>query len=488
MHNAEFADEVILLGAKIGGQLSTDHSRFLGELGMNQLQVKSSLLMRDKAEFAKEVDLHTATIRGTLEMDGSKFNGTLNLGDIQIGRSLFMRNGAGFAEINLTAADIGESLDMSGSKFSHKLGMERMKVTGDLHMQNAEFADEVILLGAKIGGVLNMKGSRFSGKLDMDKLQVESSLFMRNQVKCEKEVILRSAKIGGQLSMINSQFSGELDMEYMQVVGSLLMRNSLFESPIGAIFAKIDANVNISQSQLQSLDLTGTKIKGEFSLGSASYLPPRWKKGAKLILRNTEVGALQDLPESWPEIIEIEGFKYSWLGGFAAAEVHSMANREISWMKEWLERQNNYSPQPYEQLGKVLREAGHKGKADEILYAGRERERNVSKRCHWFWLTVENLFIGYGYRLSNLLCWFLVLIASGMWVLKLQGQGSAYNMDYGFSYTLDMLLPLIRLNEVHYSIQLFGFAKYYFYFLKIAGYFLASLLIYGISEIVRKSR
>ena len=153
-----------------------------------------------------------------------------------------------------------------------------------------------------------------------------------------------------------------------------------------------------------------------------------------------------------------------------------------------MRKQQNYAPQPYEQLASVLKEMGHMKKANDIFYAGRERERSVSKRLRWLWLTVEKLFIGYGYRLNNLLCWFLVLIACGMWVLKLQGQGLAHNMPYGFSYTLDMLLPLIRLNEVHYTIQLSGFAKYYFYFLKIAGYFLVSLLIYGVSEIVRKPR
>jgi hypothetical protein len=59
-------------------------------------------------------------------------------------------------------------------------------------------------------------------------------------------------------------------------------------------------------------------------------------------------------------------------------------------------------------------------------------------------------------------------------------------MPYGFSYSLDMLLPIIRLNESHYDIILKGFAKYYFYGHIILGYVLASFLIAGLSGITKR--
>ena len=35
----------------------------------------------------------------------------------------------------------------------------------------------------------------------------------------------------------------------------------------------------------------------------------------KLILRNTNVGTLQDVPEAWPDDLELDGFTYTLLGG-----------------------------------------------------------------------------------------------------------------------------------------------------------------------------
>ena len=47
------------------------------------------------------------------------------------------------------------------------------------------------------------------------------------------------------------------------------------------------------------------------------------------------------------------------------------------------------------------------------------------------------------------------------------------------SYSFDMLLPIIRLRESHYQVDLKTWARYYFYFHKIMGYVLASFLIAG---------
>jgi hypothetical protein len=54
-------------------------------------------------------------------------------------------------------------------------------------------------------------------------------------------------------------------------------------------------------------------------------------------------------------------------------------------------------------------------------------------------------------------------------------------MTLGPIYALDMLLPIIRLREEHYKIELNGIARYYFYFHKLMGYLLGSFLVAGIS-------
>ena len=53
------------------------------------------------------------------------------------------------------------------------------------------------------------------------------------------------------------------------------------------------------------------------------------------------------------------------------------------------------------------------------------------------------------------------------------------------SYSFDMLLPIIRLRESHYQVDLTTWARYYFYFHKIMGYVLASFLLAGLAGLTK---
>ena len=515
MHNmAEFADEVVLRGAKIRGQLATDGSKFSGRLDMNQLRVGGSLLMRNVLEFSEEVDMHHAKIGENIEMDGSKFRRKLNMVGLEVSGSLFMRNGAEFADrvdlgstkvagklemdgskfgaaLNMIDAKIGGALGLKGSTFRRRVDMGGLQVTGSVFMDNmAEFAGEVVLRSAKIGGIVNMDGSKFSRRLNMDKLQIDSSLFMRNGAEFAGEVVLRSAKIGGQLNMDHAKFSGPVNMQSVQVSGSLFMRNSAFKSSVKMFFLQIGGSVDLSGSKLQSLDLSGTKIEQEFCLGFESYPPVTWEKGAKLSLRNTEVAALKDLPDAWPDEIELVGFMYSRLGGFGEGNVPSMAARKISWMKEWLEKHKSYSPGPYQQLAKVLTNEGYDGKATAVLFEGKKRQQKETKTgsLHWWLLVLQRLFIGYGYHNFRVFGWIIILWCLGTIILYWSGQDVGHEIEMSsIAYSIDMLLPIIELHKPHYTeITLQGWVRVYFYTHKVFGYVLASFLIAGLSGLTKK--
>jgi hypothetical protein len=159
----------------------------------------------------------------------------------------------------------------------------------------------------------------------------------------------------------------------------------------------------------------------------------------------------------------------------------------MDWLKSWLALQKRYSPQPYEQLASVLLKMGYKDEANAILYASKERER-IEAASDWkrrVWLELLNLFIGYGYRIYLAVLWSLGFILVGVVVLRLSGQGPANNMPYGVVYSLDMLLPIVRLRESNYKIELAGPARYYFYFHRLMGYVLGSFLIAGLSGLAK---
>ena len=484
MRNGAEFDEVVLLGARINGTLELDGSKFKSKLRMNSLQVGSSLFMR-KVTTYDEVVLNGTRIDETLDMDGSKFKGKLHMNSLKTGSSLFMRSVAAYDEVVLNGARIGETLEMDGSKFKAKLHMNKVQVESSMFMRDKAEFDEVVLNNIKVGSTLDMNSSKFKGKLHMNSLHVSSSLYMINRAEFDK-VVLIGARIDGSVEMDNSEFNDTLHIENLNVNGNFFLRNGEVKNKMYLIFARIGISLSISGSNFRYLNLTGTQISDEFCLGSGIHLPAKWEKESELILRNAKAGTLQDLPGAWPDKIELIGFTYSQLGGLGEVETYSMPKRNVSWMKEWMEKQKYYSPQPYEQLGKVLRKSGYKSKANNILFEGKMRELRESNCSTRISLFLQLIFVGFGYRYRFAFIWVIALTCIGTFVLQSTGQGSANGMPCGLSYSLDMLLPIIRLNESHYTVKLIGFAKYYFYFHIISGYALASFLIAGLSGITKK--
>jgi hypothetical protein len=149
---------------------------------------------------------------------------------------------------------------------------------------------------------------------------------------------------------------------------------------------------------------------------------------------------------------------------------------------------------------------GHPEMANDVLYAGRERERGEFWRrgkWGWFGLSLLKWMIGYGYglRYFRSLWWVLGFVVVGTLVLlgfgvprKLGGPiawataGSMEIISYLTAltfYSFDLLLPIIQLYEPHYKVVLHGVAKYYFAFHKLMGYVLASFLIAGLAGLTK---
>jgi hypothetical protein len=464
---------------------------FIDPLDLSDASLAHPLSLR-ASRFDEIVALDRLHTPFFISLDGSTFAGKLNMNGLQATGGLFMREKARFAEVDLTGAKVGGYLVMIGSTFAKKLNMNGLQVGGGLFMnEKARFA-EVDLTVAKVGGQLVMDGSTFAGKLNMNGLQVTGDLFMNEKARFA-EVDLTGAKVGGQLGMDGPTFTGELKMESLQVTEHLFMRNAEIEkeSTVRLIFAKIGGNLNISGSKIPSLDLTGTLIHGELRLGSEIHPSVRWWGGAKLTLRNTEVGALQDSEGegAWPSDLELDGFTYGRLGGFAAGST-DMAARDISWFKKLLAKQKSYSPQPYEQLASVFLKSGYRHKAEDILYQSKERERiERAKGLSWWWLTALKLSIAYGhytYMMIWVLIWVLIFTVIGVLVLRISHEGPRNGMPYGIFFSLDLLLPIVRLRERHYQIDLSGWARYYFYFHRAIGWVLASLLVAGLTGVMKK--
>lgn len=255
---------------------------------------------------------------------------------------------------------------------------------------------------------------------------------------------------------------------------------------------------------IKEIDLTGTSVNGELRLGSENgQKPTNWVGQSRMVLRNTTIGVIQDAHEwrkCWPASLELDGFTYRRLGGAA-----SMGSRSSAWFAKWLMYDETYSPQPYEQLAKVLRQMGYPRKADDVLYAGRKREHYQAFKegecLRWYGLGLLRWTIGFGIgsRYFRSVFWVLFFTMIGAFVLGevcptlkcdelAQRTIGLYDLLWA---SFDQILPIVSLDKMHEKLMtassLPSWARYYFYGQKLVGWALGSFLIAGLGGLTQKS-
>jgi uncharacterized protein YjbI with pentapeptide repeats len=483
--------------------------------------------MLDGAKF-KEVDLTGAKVGGQVSLVGATVEGKLEMNSLEVTQSLLMREGAKFKEVDLTGASVGGQISFVGATVEGKLNMNGLEVTQHLLMREGAKFKEVELTNARIGGQVSLIGATVDGKLDMNGLAVAQSLFQQGSKF--KEVDLTGARVGGQLNLDRATFDGELSIESSLVEGDLFMRDSTFNKRVALLFAQCKRTLDLSNSELAELDLSGTRIEGELRLGSDQHSRTRWREGTGLglNLRNVHAGALQDRrdrvagerenrsgwrqlfgsrgrwADAWPSELQLEGFTYDRLGGFGGTPERvkhlqdhcdvDMQARDVQWYIDWLARDHSYSPQPYEQLAAAFRRAGEPTKANRILYESRRRARAEAWRRGWYPQWLGSLFldwtIGYGLggRYFRALGWVVAFTAVGAGILHFSGQpadGLATGLAARIVYSLDQLLPIVEF-EKYDKVVLNGGVAYYFYVQKLVGWLLGSFLVAGLAGLTQK--
>jgi hypothetical protein len=305
----------------------------------------------------------------------------------------------------------------------------------------------------------------------MNGLQVDQSLFMGNKAEFA-DVELTAAHVGGQLVITGSKVTGKLDCHKLEVGQQVFVDGgATFSDSIGCRIAKIKGDLHLTGSQFEkNVDLSGAEIGGGLLLKSA-----QWSDGATLILRDAKVGIIPALADAWAPKLDLDGFTYRSAG---TAEQ----------FQGWFGRLDRYAPQPYDQLASIVQSQGNGRLATAIRYSGRERERSEATGgawAWWAWLTALKWVIGYGYYPQRAIFWAIGLVMVGAIVLRVSGEGPRNGMPFGLAYSFDILLPIIKLRDRHYQIDLKTWARYYFYGHKIMGYVLASFLIAGLSGLTK---
>lgn len=421
-----------------------------------------------------DIDLSNNTLSQEFWFDRSRFDGS----------------------VDLTALRVEQSLTFDGAEFKQLIHGRNMSIEVDLRMRNAKIA-AMQLDGAKLDGSLVMSGAVIADGLSGRSLQVAHALLLDEGAKIQS-IDLTNASIGRQLSFSGSTVEHRLVADDIVLRGDLVMNAEAQFSAVALLDSVITGSMQIDTATVTNrFDLTNAKIAGELTLniGDEPDGDVAWEDQAALVLQNTKIGALNDSRTAWfykdrpgkfiP--LDLKGFAYETLGGLGEGDAESMAQRDVEWMLEWLSAQTNtanlYTPQPYQQLAKVVGELGFVSKREEILYAMRDSERtsdNISAERQ-IWLTLQWLVIGYGYDNIRSLIPFGLLVVFGAWLGRYAETTRALSPAKRFWFSLDRALPFVELglaNEVEAPKNWVGS---YYYVQAILGFILASFLFAGLT-------
>jgi hypothetical protein len=463
--------ETILTHEPYRGAITRHGVRVFGARFTERIDLQNAVLAHELwfegCLFEKGADLSWLQASQPVAFNTSKVDGLLNLYAAQIASDLHMTHSQ-MDGVGLSGARIGRALDLSNSHVTGSLDMPGIDVGADLQMLEGEY-HKVNLLGAHVGHSLNLEKSRAADKLQMDSLQV--GVYLHFRASTLDDVNLLGASVKNQLSFEGATVSGDLNMFDVQVGTDVWMQNATFLKKVSLRYTQIGGQLDWSGAKFhQDVNLSGARVGGAFQLRSA-----QWTENVSLTARFAKLAVIPRLSAQWPDTLDIDGLTYEGL---------ELVGDDY---RPWFDKIKHYSRQPYEQLASVLQAQGDIEKATAVRFAERDRDRDrPGQPWHIFtWLTLLRWLIGYGYYPYYSIWWIVGFVILGALVLRVSGEGPRNGMPIGLSYSFDMLLPIVRLRDQHYAIDLMGWARYYYYAHKLMGWVLASFLVAGLSGLTK---
>jgi hypothetical protein len=269
----------------------------------------------------------------------------------------------------------------------------RATIKGSFLLRETKAEAEVNLMGAEISGEMACEGAHLHSAtgyaLQASAVKIGGAVFLRRGFEADGGVNLLGATIGGDLSCIGGQFS--------EPHPSASPADVAPDPALNAESAKIGGNVFLKR---------GFRAKGTVSFIATSMrnleiLEVKDPAETTIDLRLAQAGHFFHDRESWPQKgqLLLDEFRYRRL---------SPALNRREWLD--LQPQDEFQPQPYEQLAAVLRDMGDDREAREVMIWKNEQR---AKFTHfpdkdWWWYNLFGPLIGYGYR-PSLAFWMSVI-------------------------------------------------------------------------------
>lgn len=482
-----------------------------------------------------------------IRVSSARITGDLDLSNQKVPLPLNFLNCRFTGLIDLSFAQV-PMLELSGSSV-RLVNADGVTVRGDIAIDDGFEARQISLRGAHIGGDLNGKRAAITNSdpcttddaLNGDRLQVDGAVLL-DHLRSEGGVIIHGAHIGGDFrtnsATIRKTGGVAVDATGTTVMGTVFLKGQVAEGHVRFIRTYIGGDLDLSGAkfdesrscrskppQQSGLFTQGATIKGQLTWSGIKWSR---KENGILDLTNTNVGSFYEDEGSGPirGNLALNGFTY----GRFLSEVPDIGHY-LRWLKRQLPASRinrpRFTPQPYEQLAKVLRDAGDDAGAKSVLIAMENARWSYGDLGFWqrSWSFMLWLTIGYGYEPFLALGYIVFFVTLGALLFFWGEQSGAisqtdkekpehYRPFSSFVYSLETFLPIVDLRQAKhwapdpepresrqvrlaafwplskYQCQLgrnFGrFLRRYLWLHILMGWFFTLMLVAGFSGLVQK--
>ncbi|MFJ9243469.1 oxidoreductase [Streptomyces sp. NPDC101776] len=444
-----------------------------------------------------------------LRLAGARITGSLNLAGAQIGQSVWIEEcwfeepvslfGASTQTLVIKSSRV-PGIDAGSARIDGNFDLRRSYVEGGAASPFNHDITALSLTNARVTGgvVLNRAEMNAPGgwAVAAGGLVMEGGFFCRSFVA-----------------------RGEVRLPGAQLPGGLFMRGAHLTDPgpsgvalflDNAVASTLDFSDGFTADG--TVRLHGTRVSGTLTFQGAVLNGPPEGQGPSLTallmqavdfdltlarppsgtvdLQGAQVSYLHDSEQSWPDVVELEGFVY---GSIKADERQETAGRRNSAASRvaWIRRSPGYNPQPYEQLASWYRKAGHDDEARRVLLARQRHRRQTLPWAARAWGHLLDMTVGYGYRPWLAGVWLLALTLLGTLSFGThtpapvqRGEGAPFQP---LVYTLDLLIPFGGLGQRTSWYWSNGGLQLLAYLLIAFGWVLTTAVIAGVTRALQKS-
>jgi hypothetical protein len=320
----------------------------------------------------KGLRLSGAWIAGPLDLEGCRVPRDIGLLDCR------------FDSIPVLLSAIVDTLAFDGSDLPG-LTANRLDARGDLLFRSATVRGRLELRGARIGGDMVFDGAFLEGSddrvLQAERVSVRGGALFRG-ARVRGGIAMPGGRIGGSLDLMGATIErpegAALDADSMQIDGDVTLRLARVTGAVSLVTSRVGGDVDLTGATIRRPDAIAADL-GRTTAAGAFFLRDGARIAGTLNLDGATLGAIVDDPASWPDKGDLR-LNRCLYGAFLGSVVGA------SERLDWLSRQTpdrwgeDFWPQPYEQLARVLGEMGHDEDKRRVLIEKERLARRARRR------------------------------------------------------------------------------------------------------------